>query len=208
LGGAFVISYLAAILCCREITGPTVIPPESKSRWIIVLLVLVSCSALSFGQYQSSTANESVNVRQFLQQYLGADSYPSWSRPMHYFAGFVDLNGTGSNEVIVYLMNGAWCGSGGCTTLILAPEKSSYCAVTRVSATWPPIRILETRSHGWRDIGVWVQGGGIQPGYEAVLHFDGKEYPSNPSVALAKPADKPMAGTLVVPKGVVGEPLC
>jgi hypothetical protein len=180
---------------------------EWKSRWTVVFLVLAVCCTALHGQDESNTTIASGKVRQFLQQYLGADSYPAWSKPTHYVARFVDLNGTGSNEVIVYLMNGPWYGSGGCATLILAPEKSLYRVVTWTTITWPPIRILETRSHGWRDIGVWVQGGGIQPGYEAVLHFDGKEYPSNPSVALAKPADKQMAGTLVVPKGVVGEPL-
>lgn len=181
--------------------------PEWKSRLIVALFVLAGCCAWLHGQDQSNTAKDAIKVRQFLQQYLGADSYPSWSKPTRYFARFVDLNGTESKEVIVYLMGGGWCGSGSCATMILAPEKSSYRVVTSITITWPPIRILETRSHGWRDIGVWVQGGGIQPGYEAVLQFDGKEYPSNPSVAPAKPDDKQMPGTVVVPKGVVGEPL-
>jgi hypothetical protein len=64
---------------------------------------------------------------------------------------------------------------------------------------------LKQKSYGWRDIGAWVQGGGIQPGYEAVLQFDGKHYPANPSVAPAKRLDKEVAGTVVVPKDVIGE---
>jgi hypothetical protein len=182
-----------------------VIQLEFKSRFIIIFLVVICCSTCALCQRRPNIANESTNVRRFLQQYLGPDSYPSWSKSTHYFAQVVDLNGEGSNQVIVYLMNGGWCGSGGCTALILAPEKSSYRVVTRLTITWPPIRVLETRSHGWRDIGVWVEGGGIRPGYEAVLQFDGKHYPANPSVAPAKRLDKEVAGTVVVPKNVIGE---
>jgi hypothetical protein len=177
----------------------------AKSRFIIVFLIVACSSTWLFGQHQANSANGSTDVRRFLRQYLGPDSYPSRSKPTRYFARFVDLNGGGSNQVIVYLMNGGWCGSGGCTALILAPEKSSYRAVTRLTITWPPIRVLETKSHGWRDIGVWVEGGGIRPGYEAVLRFDGKHYPENPSVAPAKRLDKEVAGTVVVPKDVIGE---
>ena len=72
-------------------------------------------------------------------------------------------------------------------TLVLTPEGASYRVVTKIRITRPPIRVLATSSHGWHDIGVWVQGGGIQRGYEAKLQFDGKTYPSNPSSPPALP---------------------
>lgn len=49
-----------------------------------------------------------------------------------------------------------------------------------------PIRLLPGRSHGWRDIGVFVRGGGILPGYHARLSFDGRAYPSNPLMPPAR----------------------
>jgi hypothetical protein len=178
---------------------------RSKTRINVGFLIVVLCSTYALGQHRFNATDESKDVREFLQQYVGRDSYPSYDKPTRYLASFVDLNGSGSDEVIVYLMNGGWCGSGGCTTLILAQDKTSYRVVTRVTITWPPIRVLETKSHGWRDIAVWVEGGGIQPGYEALLQFDGEHYPANPSVGPAKRLDTQLAGTVVVPKNVVGE---
>ena len=44
------------------------------------------------------------------------------------------------------------------------------------------------------------QGGGIQPGYEAELRFDGKTYPANPSVPPARPLKgKPEGEMLIAP---------
>jgi len=70
-----------------------------------------------------------------------------------------------------------------------------------------PIRVLDTKSNGWHDLGVWVQGGGIQPGYEARLSFDGKEYPSNPTVPPARPLTANVSGRIVVPQSTPGESL-
>jgi hypothetical protein len=109
--------------------------------------------------------------------------------------------------VIVYLVGGAWCGTSGCLTLILVPKDSSYAVVAEMTAAQRPIRVLDTKSSGWRDLGVWVQGGGIQPGYEARLSFNGKEYPSNPTVPPAQPITAKVNGKVVVPRSGTGEPL-
>jgi len=42
-------------------------------------------------------------------------------------------------------------------------------------ATRPPIAALQSRRHGWRDIGVLQSGGGIAP-CDRVLEFDGRRY--------------------------------
>ena len=92
------------------------------------------------------------------------------------------LNDDGVKEVIVHVTCQSLCGTGGCPTLILVPLKSSFRIVSRIGITRPPIRVLESKSNGWHDITVWVQGGGIQPGYEADLPFDGESYAPNPTV--------------------------
>jgi hypothetical protein len=43
-----------------------------------------------------------------------------------------------------------------------------------------------------------VQGGGIQPGYEARLQVDGKTYPSNPSIPPALPEAGKVEGKVVI----------
>jgi hypothetical protein len=67
-----------------------------------------------------------------------------------------------------------------------------------MTITNPPIRVLDQKLNGWHSLGVWVQGGGIQPGYEAELRFNGKSYPKNPSVPPARRADKNLAGEVVI----------
>ena len=83
-------------------------------------------------------------------------------------------------------------------TLVLVRNDLSYKVLTKVSITRPPIRVLAKSSNGWRSLGVWVQGGGIQPGYEAELEFDGKTYPSNPSTPPAHKLTRQVAGQVVV----------
>ena len=98
-----------------------------------------------------------------------------------YTVGFTDLNGDGKPEAIVYLVSNEWCGSGGCTALILAQSGASWRQVTKITLVNLPIRAFATRSHGWRDLGVQVRGDNGNPGHEALLHFDGMTYPENPS---------------------------
>lgn len=137
------------------------------------------------------------SVRKFLQNYLGAPASDE-DKSTRYFAAFADLSGHGKQDVIVYITGRNWCGSGGCTTLILAPNKSSYSVVANFTISRPPIRVLASKSNGWHDISVHVQGGGIQPGYDAQLLFDGKTYPRNPSVPPARPLTEKARGNVVV----------
>ena len=123
--------------------------------------------------------NKQESLKNFLRDYLKDPA-------TRYRSAFVDLHDDGAQDAIVYLTGQSWCGSGGCTLLILASDGPSYRVVTKITIVRPPIRILATRSNGWYDIGVQVRGGGIQPGYEADLPFDGKAYPNNPSVPPAR----------------------
>src|SRR6266436_4416791 len=160
--------------------------PPFPSRFCLVVTATLCVLPSSFlGQLErpqplpSAAANES--LKRFLQEYVRL-SHLEDDKATRYFHASVDLNGDGKKEVIVYLMGRWWCGSGGCPTLILEREADSYKVVTRTTVTRPPIKVLPTISNGWRSISVWVQGGGIRPGYEAELPFDGRTYPSNPSM--------------------------
>jgi len=54
------------------------------------------------------------------------------------------------------------------------------------------------RSHGWRNLIVFVAGGGILPGYYAELRFNGKTYPDNPTIKPAKRiSGKPRGAVLI-----------
>lgn len=108
-----------------------------------------------------------------------------------------DLNGDGRDEVVVHVTSRDYCGSGGCVTLVLQRTGQGYRTVMRASVTRPPIRVLETRHQGWKDIGVTVSGGGAGPAYEAALAFDGRRYPSNPTTPPARPVKDAAGVTLI-----------
>lgn len=134
---------------------------------------------------------DEASVRRFLQEF---DS----DLRNRFIASFADLNDDGKTEAIIHLTSNNWCGSGGCTTLVLVREGDSWRVLTEISITRPPIRVLTKKSNGWRSIAVRVQGGGIHPGYEAELRFDGKTYPTNPSVAPAHRVVGKAAGEVVI----------
>ena len=109
-----------------------------------------------------------------------------------YSVALVDLNGDNRPEALIYAMSTSpggqqsdLCGSGGCDLYVLSLTATGYRQISDISITRPPIRILPTTTHGWRDLGVTVAGGGVTKGYEARLRFDGRSYPTNPTVSPA-----------------------
>jgi hypothetical protein len=134
-----------------------------------------------------------------LRAYLRADLFdPHDAGPDTRAAtALVDLDGDGRREAIVYVSGSTMCGSGGCHLLILTRAGASWREVARTAITWPPIRVLSARTRGWRDIGVFVAGGGILPGYEAVLKFDGRRYPPNPSMVPRRRGPPPPGRTVI-----------
>lgn len=93
-----------------------------------------------------------------------------------YKQALVDLNGDGNDDAIVFLQGTGWCGSGGCTMLVLRGEKSGYQLMSRSTVTSTPIRIAQSTDHGWQDLIVHSDGA------NRLLRFNGSQYPLNPSV--------------------------
>ena len=94
-----------------------------------------------------------------------------------------DLNEDRLSEALVYVTDPSYCGSGGCTLLVLSRGERGYRVVLRSTVSQLPIRLLPTSTRGWRDLGVTVSGGGITQPYVARLRFDGRRYPGNPTAA-------------------------
>jgi hypothetical protein len=154
----------------------------------LFLLMVMAAAAQWSGTGASDSEAES--LQRFLQTIES-------SHAATYLAAFIDLNGDGRDEAIVHMLGSA-CGTGGCNTLVLTQRGTGWRVVTTVTITRPPIRVLDTESSGWRDIAVWVQGGGIQRGYESVLQFNGTSYPRNPTVAPVHPAPPNAPGKIVI----------
>ncbi len=156
-----------------------------KARVVIrtVLLLLTLAGGCVPQNYRESGLEE--QIRRFLRLYLlGSELVKDETAGFSYSP--ISLSDDKSEELVVYVRGRSWCGTGGCLTLVLKGG-SPYQIVGRVSITRLPIRALHTRSHGWRDLTVFVHGGGISKGYSAVLPFNGRSYPGNPSMAPARP---------------------
>jgi hypothetical protein len=179
-------------------------------RTASVLSLLVGCCVCA--AHSHPQANNIENTRQQVSGAAGTRSLESFliqylfgppdvfDRTAAYSAASVNLDADAEPEIIVYLTGRTLCGSGGCTTLILDPDGATYRILGDLTISRPPIRVLRSTSKGLHDIGVWLQGGGILPGYEALLPFDGKQYPRNPTVAPARRLRSSVAGRTVIPR--------
>ncbi|MCS5692833.1 hypothetical protein NZK33_12675 [Cyanobium sp. FGCU-6] len=111
----------------------------------------------------------------------------TWSR--------VDLNGDGRPELVAQVLGPMFCGTGGCPLLIFRePSPGRLQLLTQMSLFKDPLIVAERRQNGWKELitRVRVDAG---HGYNAELPFDGRTYPTNPSVAPALPLRRPEPGT-------------
>ena len=116
------------------------------------------------------------------------------SGPFQY--GAADLNGDGRDEIVARMTGPAFCGSGGCTGLVLTRDGEGWRTVMRATVTRLPFRRLDTRTNGWSDLGVRIGGGGLAP-QEVIISFDGSAYPSNPAAPPRRAANG-AAGRIVL----------
>lgn len=94
----------------------------------------------------------------------------------------IDLNNDGNEEIFVRFISSYFCGSGGCTFLLL--DKYGE-IITKFTVTRAPIFVEPAKVNGWsvllvKDAGVFKE-----------LTFDNGSYPSNPSLLSKAPYDAP-----------------
>jgi hypothetical protein len=66
---------------------------------------------------------------------------------------------------------------------LAAPAGGSWRELAELTIVNAPVRLLNTRSRGWRDLAILVRGGGMDLPREARITFNGTTYWSNPSLA-------------------------
>src|SRR3974390_2569725 len=124
-------------------------------RLVRVLPIALFACLIWAAQAQSARKDDS--VREFVRSEVLEDADAFENRTTRFVAEFVDLDGDGIEEAVVYLSGPRWCGSGGCRVWVLTRSGSSWRLVTEVGISRPPVRRLNTSSHGWRSLTVWVQ---------------------------------------------------
>jgi hypothetical protein len=169
-----------------------------RTAFLAISLLSLTASSLLGSAQQASVIAKAPSLQNFLIEYLGAPESEEDRTSTRYLSATTDLNGDGQPETIVYILGSGWCGTGGCSMLILTTQNTHYKVITRTTVTQLPIRVLSTRTNGWLDLAVWVSGGGIRLGYEAKLAFNGRRYRSNPTVAPAKKLFPRSPGTTLI----------
>ncbi|MBD0825232.1 hypothetical protein [Aestuariibaculum marinum] len=92
----------------------------------------------------------------------------------------IDLNNDGKNEVFVNFMTSYFCGTGGCTILLLSPELKT---ITRFTVTRTPLWVEPSMKNGWKII-LTRSLGELKE-----LTYANGTYPSNPSMVEKAPYD-------------------
>jgi hypothetical protein len=154
-------------------------------------------------------ANDFDRLEAWLRGYVAHEDVSS-TKPTRYAAAFTDLSEDGRPEVVVRLSGGGWCGSGGCTMLVLSDLGNTFRVVSRITITQLPIRVLQSKTNGWHDLGVTISGGGVDKAFEARLAYDGRAYATNPSVVRLGPRHSHAGRVLISADSmgdVVGRPI-
>lgn len=124
---------------------------------------------------------------------------------VRYYYNRIDLNGDEKPETFVYLLGPYVSGSGGSTAFIFENGEDGYKIVSRFTLVQNPIIVSDNTTNGWKDLIMYVSGGGIEPFY-AQIKFDGSKYPSNPSVQPQIKSGTVVKGTAIIADDTLKNP--
>jgi len=170
------------VLSCKKQTNSQeiVLDPAPADSTTQILGTMVDQEEFVPQSTDEQTAN---NLRNFLTndylkdelQFLEPDD-----RKFQFYK--IDLNADGNEEIFVRFLTPYFCGTGGCTFLLM--DKYGE-VITKFSVTRAPIFAETTKVNGWslllvKDAGVFKE-----------LKFNEGTYPSNPSVLPKAPYDAP-----------------
>lgn len=85
----------------------------------------------------------------------------------------IDLNADGKSEIFVCMKGSYFCGNAGCTVYLLDNEGKK---LTTFSIVDGPIVISADKTKGWNDLIIPSKG------INYIVKYNGKAYPSNPSM--------------------------
>ncbi len=117
-----------------------------------------------------------------LKRYINDTDYDSdKSATLTYSYGFADLNGDAYTDALVLPAGPHYCGSGGCTFMVLRGQPDgTFAFVSSTPGVRAPIRAGTRQAAGWRPLIVNTRGTG-----DVVLDFAGGKYTGFASSARA-----------------------
>jgi hypothetical protein len=90
-----------------------------------------------------------------------------------YFIDLHDLNNDGQGEIFVGLAGPYFCGSGGCTIILLSNKGN---LITRFTVARYPFFLADAKTDGWKDLIIYSNG------KNRTVKFRSAKYPSNVSL--------------------------
>ncbi len=152
------------VLISEEVSEPDPTDPDPSD----------TIPASRYGENTSSKITAEIvrtSLNSLFKDDLSKGLIDSFSRRFIFFE--YDLNSDGQKEIFTGLTGSYFCGTGGCTFYILDAKGVT---VSKFTVSDYPIVIDNNITKGWKDL--FIQTGGKYH----IVKFDGKKYPSNPSL--------------------------
>lgn len=95
----------------------------------------------------------------------------------------IDLDADGRREGIVMMKNPHqfWCGIHGCRMAVFQASDDGFALRSEIAPVRGPLTVSETRTNGWRDLLVMVDGRTGWERKQVALRYDGAAYPAQPA---------------------------
>ena len=171
--------------CKEDIEKKVIVAPKIQKKEIII-------NKNPSIEYAQGTTDEAIAIK--IKHYLTTDYLKNDIKFMSkedrkFQFQTVDLNNDGQQEIFINFITPYFCGSGGCTLLLL---DNDWKTITRFTVTSTPIMIEPNKEQKWavllvKDNGVWKD----------LLYKNGK-YPSNPSLLSKSKVDAPSGHAQVI----------
>lgn len=155
---------------------------QSKFNWIGRLCGLMLLSSQGTVFADSAVQIDKVKDQNLTRALLAAKVVESTP----YTKEYVDLNGDNIPEAIVYLVGPHWCGTGGCTLMILKQENGKWQLMSKIPTVNTPIHILASKDQQWQDLFVVQVGGGELTAKTVLINFKAGKYAKRGSAHLER----------------------
>ncbi|KAJ50129.1 hypothetical protein BD780_004236 [Clostridium tetanomorphum] len=166
------------ILNSISVNTDNVVDSKEKNNKDIIKLKSVDNIDLSEIQYFISEQTRDSRLEEAIAKVYNLQKGKDKFR---YYFNRVQLNDNIEPETFVYLVGPQFCGTGGCSAAIFKCENGEYKLLSKVTLVNNPIIITNNFTNGYRDIIMYVSGGGAKEAY-SIIKFDGTSYPQNPSL--------------------------
>ena len=161
--------YLLTLVSLAVSCSPPHSKEESKSE-ITVSDTIAATESFTQNDQENITRLIRFTLTDLFKEDIEKGFLDSLSRQFKYSQ--VDLNEDGSLEILVGLTGPYFCGSGGCTVLLLTNHGDM---ITRFSVVKYPAYLGQESSNGWKNL-ILFSGG-----KNRTVQYNGTTYPSNPS---------------------------